>query len=342
MKEKWNPKTIVSLVFLMCSGVCSLSVQGSTQLKLVAGTGLAGFKDGKSAELNKPIRLAPFTDNAVIFADINNHAIRIASLDGRVTTIAGGPDKKGHKDGPAKEARLNSPHGVAYDPETGDIFVAEAGNHVIRKISPDTEGHYVVSTFAGVAEEGGYKDGPLDKALFQSPHAIVLTPDKGIVVADIGNARIRLIKGGAVTTMAGGGESEQKECKPLEAKFKYPMDLVRDKETLLIADAGTHLVKKLLPTGMVATFESKTRLDTPHGIAVAESGMIFIANMGTHNILSIDKQGNVQSIAGTGEAGPELAQLNKPAAVLFHNDFLWIADLNNHQIKVLQITKSER
>jgi hypothetical protein len=70
---------------------------------------------------------------------------------------------------------------------------------------------------------------------------------------------------------------------------------------------------------MVATLESKARLDTPHGIAVAGSGMIFIANMGTHQILAIDRQGNVQSIAGTGEAGPELEQLNKPAAVLLHN-----------------------
>ena len=62
----------------------SCSIEKSDSLKIVAGTGKAGFKDGEQAELNKPIRLAPYKDNSIIFADINNHAIRIAELDGNV------------------------------------------------------------------------------------------------------------------------------------------------------------------------------------------------------------------------------------------------------------------
>ncbi len=59
--------------------------------------------------------------------------------------------------------------------------------------------------------------------------------------------------------------------------------------------------------------------------------------MGTHRILKIDKTGNVTAIAGTGQSGTDLLQLDKPAAVLVHGKYLWIADLNNHQIKVLEI-----
>ena len=57
--------------------------------------------------------------------------------------------------------------------------------------------------------------------------------------------------------------------------------------------------------------------------------------MGTHRILKIDLDGNVKTIAGTGKLGSRLNELNKPAAVLVYAGYLWIADLNNHQIKVL-------
>lgn len=59
--------------------------------------------------------------------------------------------------------------------------------------------------------------------------------------------------------------------------------------------------------------------------------------MGTHRILKIDKSGSVKTIAGTGQMGSKLEALNKPAALLVHEGNLWIADLNNHQIKVLSI-----
>ena len=59
----------------------SCNIENSPTIKLVIGSGHAGFKDGNLADLNKPIRLTPYTKNSVIFADINNHAIRIATLD---------------------------------------------------------------------------------------------------------------------------------------------------------------------------------------------------------------------------------------------------------------------
>ena len=77
-------------------------------MTIVAGSGVAGFADGVGADarFNKPIRLAPFGPDAVLVADIFNHAIRRVSKNGRVRTIAGSPDRKGHEDGPAAAARL--------------------------------------------------------------------------------------------------------------------------------------------------------------------------------------------------------------------------------------------
>ena len=317
--------------------VFSYSQQKNGTLHIVAGTGKAGFKDGKQAELNKPIRLAPYKDNSVIFADINNHAIRIASIDGEVTTIAGGPDKKGYQDGLASEAKFNSPHGVAYDEVNDVIYVAEAGSNLIRTIIKTNDEKFKVSTLAGIPNEKGFRDGQTDSAKFNSPHAVILAKGGGVYVVDIGNARVRLIKDGIVSTIAGNSKSGYDDGKPDEASFVYAIDIVSDGESIFVADAGSNLIRKVVPNLSVSTVELNDSLKTPHGIAVDENSNIYVADMGTHRILKINSNSDVITLAGTGEAGSNVNELNKPAAVLVHKSYLWIADLENHQIKTLKL-----
>ncbi len=321
-------KRLVILFTLLLIIACTN--EAFKNVKIIAGSGKAGFTDGENAELNKPIRLAPYTKNSIVFADINNHAIRIATFDGKVTTIAGGPDKKGYQDGPAEEAKFNSPHGVAYDDTEDKIYVAEAGNHTIRIISKLENGTFEVSTLAGVPGAVGFKDGPADSAKFISPHAVILSPGGGVYVADIGNAKVRLIRDGNVSTVAENSASEKKV-------FKYVMDIVMDGQDVLVADAGLNLIHRIMPDGSIATIQLNDTLSTPHGIALDEKKNIYIADMGTHRILKIDPTGNVSPICGSGKAGPGINELNKPAAVLVHGDYLWIADLENHQIKAINL-----
>jgi len=329
----------ITLIFflLLLPFLFSCSLEKSYSLEVVAGTGKAGFKDGKQAELNKPIRLTPYKDDSVIFADINNHAIRIANFDGNVTTIAGGPEKKGYQDGPVADAKFNSPHGVAYDGEKDIIYVAEAGSNLIRVITKSENGNFIVSTLAGMNGENGFKDGQTDSANFDSPHAVILAIDGGVYVADIGNARIRLVKDGIASTIAGNGNSGNNDGKPDESSFVYAIDIVSDGESIFVVDAGSNLIRRIIPNRSVTTLQLKDSLNTPHGIAVDKNKNLYIADMGTHRILKINKKGEVTSIAGTGSKGKEVNELNKPAAVLVHNNYLWIADLENHQIKVLRI-----
>ncbi|MDY0082671.1 MAG: SMP-30/gluconolactonase/LRE family protein [Ignavibacteriaceae bacterium] len=323
---------IVSLVFLT-----TYTDGQDFSLQVITGTGKAGFKDGKSAELNKPIRLASYKNNSIIFADINNHAVRIVTLDGEVTTIAGGPDKKGYKDGLSSEAEFNSPHGVAYDSVKDIIYVAEAGNNLIRTITKNNEGEFVVSTLAGIPNEKGFKDGKSDSVLFNSPHAVILRKEGGVYVVDIGNSRVRQIVDGIVSTVAGSGKSGNDDGKYDEASFVYAIDIVSDGENIFVADAGSNLIRKVIPNKDVKTIQLSDTLKTPHGIAVDDNGSIYIADMGTHRILKIDTHGKVTTIAGTGKAGSDLNELNRPSAVLVHAGYLWIADLDNHQIKVLKL-----
>jgi len=324
-------KSFIFLVVLLIAIVSCKEEQPRT-MKVVAGNGQPGFWDGDSAELNKPIRFAPYAGNSVLFADINNHAIRVATLDGKVTTIAGGPDKKGYQDGTATEAKFNSPHGVGYDKNNDIIYVAEASNHTIRKITKDENGEFIVSTVAGVPIQVGFQDGETSIAKFISPHAVVAGNEGVVYVADIGNTRIRKIKDGIVSTVA-----ENKEETPEDKKFKYVMDIVFNGENIFMADAGNNSIFKVVSEKLIEKLALNDTLSTPHGIAVDKNNNLYIADMGTHRILKINSNGDISSIAGTGIAGAKVNELNKPAAVLVHNNNLWIADLDNHQIKVLQI-----
>jgi DNA-binding beta-propeller fold protein YncE len=331
--------SLVALVVALTSAV-GLEAGELNTLEILAGDGTAGFADSPSPRFNKPIRLAPWGKDAVLVADIFNHAIRVVTRRGEVTTLAGGPDKKGHRDGPAEEAQFASPHGVAVSP-SGLVAVAEAENHTIRLVVPDGEGGFTVSTLAGAPGEEGMRDGPAEEALFHSPHAVAWTEQGGLLVADIGNRRIRLVEDGRVRTVAGSGEGGSHDGKATEATFTYPMDIaLGDDGSLFIADAGTHLIRRLSPEGRVETQPLLSQLHTPHGISVAPEGTVFIADMGAHQVVSVDREGRVERVCGTGASGTGPLELNKPAAVLVHGGLLWIADLDNHRISTLRLPEA--
>lgn len=292
---------------------------------VIIGDGEAGFIDGKKPRFNKPIRLAPYGPGKILVADISNHAIRIVSKDGNVTTIAGGPDKKGYKDGPARDAMFNGPHGVAVSP-TGIIAVAGASSHLIRLITPTDQG-FQVSTIAGTAGETGMRDGPALRALFNSPHGLAWDDDGGLMIVDIGNGSIRRLKDGIVTTVLTSDASE----------MAMPIDIApASGGAFLIADAGNNSVLRWQPGSKVQTVATDNTLKVPHGVAEDVQGAVYVAEIGSHQITRLDN-GHGERIAGTGVPSNGPDQLNKPAAVLVHDGLLWIADLNNHRISIIPL-----
>jgi DNA-binding beta-propeller fold protein YncE len=261
----------------------------------------------------------------VLVSDIFNHAIRSVSKDGRVRTIAGAPDRKGHEDGPAATARFASPHGVGTSAD-GRIAVAEAEGHALRLLTPASgvEGGYVVSTLAGTPGKSGGADGPARQALFNSPHAALWGGDGALYTPDIGNATIRRVMNGVVDTVAGSGTD----------KMVYPMDIawMRDGR-MIVADAGANLLRTWRQGEPLGTLAVQGALATPHGVASGPDGTIYVADMKSQRVLAIDAAGNVTTIAGVeGQAGGDGSHLNRPAAVLVHAGWLWIADLDNHRI----------
>ena len=322
---------LLTVSIFLASGA---SAQPAPPMTIVAGSGTAGFADGTGADarFNKPIRLAPLGSDTVVVSDIFNHAIRVVSTDGRVRTIAGAPDRKGHQDGPAATAPVAWPHGVG-TARDGRIAVAEAEGHVLRLLTPDASvpGGYTVSTLAGQPGMSGRGDGPTGQALLNSPHAAVWADDGAVYTPDIGNAAIRRVKGGVVDTVAG------------EAKgtFVYPMDIAWTPDgRLIIADAGANLLRTWKPgETTIGTVTVNAPLATPHGIASGPDGTLYVADMKSHRVLAIGDSGAVTTVAGVaGEPGSDDRHLNRPAAVLVHGGLLWIADLDNHRICTVRLS----
>lgn len=165
-------------------------------VQTLAGSGLPGTADGHGADagLWTPNRLALAADGSLIvtegsgFYGGGGHRVRRVGPNGDVTTVAG-TGERGYRDGPAEQALFNIPQGVATD-GTGAIYVADSGNHVIRRIDPNG----MVWTVAGTGEPG-YRDGPGKEAQFWYPSDLAFLPDGRLVVADRLTQRVRLLDG---------------------------------------------------------------------------------------------------------------------------------------------------
>lgn len=155
---------------------------------------------GTAARFSTPRGIAVDRAGNLYVADEGNHNIRKITPAGVVSTLAGGTNESGTRDGPGTSARFGAPRGLAVD-SAGNVYVADADNHAIRKITPTG----LVSTFAGQPGAAGGADGPGNAAQFSEPRGIAVDAAGNVFVADTGNSAVREITpDGTVTTIAAG------------------------------------------------------------------------------------------------------------------------------------------
>lgn len=138
------------------------------------------------AQFRNPYYMAEDGDGNLYISDFGNHRIRKISPDGEVTTLAGGT--QGYADGQGDDARFDGPSGLAVD-AVGNVYVADRGNHVIRKITPEG----VVTTVAGAAGETGGTNGNGPDARFNEPNGLVMDADGNLYVSERLRGNIRKI-----------------------------------------------------------------------------------------------------------------------------------------------------
>jgi streptogramin lyase len=218
------------------------------------GPGLSGYSgdnaDASESKMWNPQALTHDNDGNIYIADTQNNAIRLVNRStGKITTIAGlGPNNSGFSgdNGPADLAALNSPRGIAVDAD-GNIYISDAGNNRIRKIS-----NGVITTIAGTGAAGYTGDnGPATNATFASLKGLAIDSDNNLYIADAGNNVIRMIEAtsGNIHTVAGdgtygfGGDGGP----ATQAHLANPHNVAVDQDgNLYIADTDNSAVRKVI------------------------------------------------------------------------------------------------
>ena len=254
------------------------------------------------AQLSWPEGVAVDGGGNLFIADTLNRRIRRVDANGTITTLVGtGYIGYSGDGGPAVEAQLFSPEGVAVD-GAGNLFIADRDNHRIRRV--DANG--TITTIAGTGKNGFSGDGgPAIEARLRSPYGMAVDGAGNLYIADRDNHRIRRVDAnGTITTFAGVGE----------------------RGLLVLGDGGPAV---------------EAHLSWPEGVAVDGAGNLFIADTVNHRIRRVDANGIITTIAGTGrsgfsgDGGPAVkAQLYDPRGVAVDGaGNLYIADAGNRRIR---------
>ena len=318
----------------------------------LAGGGVSGDADGigRGAQFNSSQGIAVDGNGNVYVADTGNNKIRKITPDGVVTTLAGS-ENTGSSDGTGSVAQFNSPTGVAVD-GNGNVYVADSGNNRIRKITPDG----VVTTLAGPVTAS--IDGKGSSARFNNPWGIAVDWNGNGYVADTDSNIVRKVtRTGVVTTLAGSaGNAGIANGKGSAARFTSPEGLAVDLgRNVYVADASNCTIRKILPTGMVATLAglagipgaangkgSMARFNNPGGVALDAARNVYVADTGNHTIRKVTPKGVVTTLAG--RAGKEghangkgaAASFSYPAAVSVDSSGrVYVADSGNHVIRIV-------
>ena len=197
---------------------------------------------GGAARFNTPSGVAVDGDGNVYVADSNNYTIRKITSTGAVTTLAGSAGQLGTTDGTGAAARLFFPRGVAVD-GNGNLYVADTGNHTIRKITSTG----AVTTLAGNFVVFGFADGTGTAAHFFSPSGVTVDGNANLYVADTNNNTIRKVTStGAVTTIGGTPSViTGDDGIGAAASFSHPSSTAVDLlENIYVADATNHRITK--------------------------------------------------------------------------------------------------
>ena len=302
---------------------------GSYRVRITNTFGLAISQPAILTVITNPTTAVLFITNAVI-----------------VSRLAGS-GVPGAADGRGTNAQFNFPSG-GYADRQGNVYVADFGNHRIRKVAPDG----TVSTVAGTGVPG-YADGPADQAMFNQPLGVCADGAGNMYVADTGNNRIRKISlTGLVSTVAGSGLSGYIDGSGAWARFDFPNDLVVDGSGgLYVSEFNNHTVRKVTAEGNVSTWVGNgtpgevdgarmaARLNQPGGLAMDTQGNLYVSEFGGQRIRKISAAGEVSTAAGSGVAGymdgpGSQAQFRNPDGVVVDPaGYLYVADNGNDVIR---------
>jgi uncharacterized protein (TIGR03437 family) len=352
------------------TGSVYIADAGNSRVRKVSGGAIAtiagngtqpGFGgDGgpaSGAQLLQPQGVAVDSAGNLYIADTLNNRVRKVA-NGAITTVAGnGTSGYGGDNGPATSAQLFWPLGVAVD-SSGNLYIADASNHVIRKVS-----NGAITTVVGNGNQGFSGDnGPALSAEMSYPSAVAVDSAGSLYIADISNHVVRKVSNGVIATVAGNGNQgfSGDNGPALNAAMNYPSAVTVDSAgDLYIADTGNHRIRKV-SKGIIATVAGNgtygysgdngpatgAQLYHPQGVAVDSAGNLYIADAWNNRIRRV-ANGTITTAAGIGAFGlsgdngfAACAELGEPYGVATGSaGNVYIADTVNNRIRVLTPSK---
>jgi DNA-binding beta-propeller fold protein YncE len=261
----------------------------SGTISTICGTGQRGFSgDGGPAvfaQLNEPYGVVVDRSGRVFFADRLNRRVRVIDTMGVISTLAGdGSGVYGGDGGPAGQAGLAEPNGLALSPDQGRLFIADVAGHRVRVVNLASG---IIETFAGTGEARHDGDGgPATQAGVFGARAVAFAPDGSLYVMERQGSCIRRVRDGVIETVAGtgargyagdGGDAGL-------AVFNAPKEMaVGPDGSIFVVDTENHAIRRIdAVTWIVTTIASG--LARPHGALVAPDGSVLVGDSEHHQI----------------------------------------------------------
>jgi sugar lactone lactonase YvrE len=274
----------------------------------IAGNGTFGSTgDGgpaTNAALAAPTHVAVDAQGNVFIAAggdplFRDHRVRKVGTNGILVTFAGtGVPGFSGNDGPATNAQLSSPRGVAVD-GTGNVYIADSGNHRVRRV--DTNG--IITTFAGSGSPGsGGDEGPATSAQLHGLNDVAVDAIGNVYIVTLDRIR-KVDTDGIIRTAEGVSGSILESLAVNDAGNLYFADLDHRHVSLVGTNGGTTVF-----AGQPNTYgyrgnggqATDALLSSPEGVAVDAAGSVFIADAGNHRIRRVDTNGIISTVAGSG------------------------------------------
>jgi thiol-disulfide isomerase/thioredoxin len=303
--------------------------------------------------------LADAASQRLFISDSNHNRLVVATLDGKVQDVIG-TGAIGAADGAYATATFDHPQGMALVDNT--LYVADTENHLIRRVDLEQK---TVSTLAGTGEQDRRRGGggKLLKTPLNSPWDLVAV-DGTLYICMAGPHQLWALNlaDEVIKPYAGSGREDILNGPLAEAALAQPSGIATDGKFLYVVDSEGSAVRQipLDPNGVVTTivgtsdlpsgrclFEfgdrdgvgGNARLQHPLGIALHD-GTLFVADSYNHKIKKVDlKKKSSRTYLGTGTPGAQAdpPQFSEPAGLSIAQDRLYIADTNNHQIRVADL-----